>query len=147
MDLERAANDDRRRLVDQLVDHEGLRRYAYVDTVGKITIGVGRNLTDKGITDTEALYLLDHDLNETITDLTGFAWFPVLDAGRQRALADLRFQVGPVGFRGFRQMIHALAVKNYAQAALELRRSRWATQVGPERREHVIALLTTGLDP
>ena len=33
-------------LIEQLIDHEGIELKAYKDTVGKITIGVGRNLDD-----------------------------------------------------------------------------------------------------
>ena len=31
--------------------NEGLRSKPYVDTVGKVTIGVGRNLTDRGLSE------------------------------------------------------------------------------------------------
>ena len=41
---------------------EGLRLKPYRDTVGKLTIGWGRNLEDNGITKLEAEVLLDHDL-------------------------------------------------------------------------------------
>src|SRR4051812_27390106 len=36
-------------LVNQLIIDEGLKLSPYTDTVGKLTIGVGRNLTDVGI--------------------------------------------------------------------------------------------------
>ncbi len=43
------------RLRQMLIRHEGLRRKPYRDTVGKLTIGAGRNLDDVGITREEAL--------------------------------------------------------------------------------------------
>ena len=59
-------------LVDLLLKHEGLRLHPYDDVTGKppetlqgkITIGVGRNLTDVGITRTEALSLLKADIHD-----------------------------------------------------------------------------------
>ena len=84
-----------------IILHEGVRLRAYVDTVGKMTIGCGRNISDKGISFAEAMMLLDHDLDEAITDLSGsFPWFLTLDAVRQRVLVDMRLNLGPSRFRG-----------------------------------------------
>lgn len=47
------------RLHDMLIRHEGLRLKPYHDTVRKLTIGIGRNLDDVGITHEEALILLE----------------------------------------------------------------------------------------
>ena len=47
---------NKQRLAEQLKVHEGLRLKPYKDTVGKWTIGIGRNLEDKGITEQEALF-------------------------------------------------------------------------------------------
>jgi lysozyme len=50
------------RIKEQLVRHEGLRLKPYRCTAGKLTIGIGRNLDDKGISQTEAYVLLDNDI-------------------------------------------------------------------------------------
>ena len=50
---------------------EGLRLKPYVDTAGKLSIGVGRNLDDKGISKTEADFLLADDLNDVEAILHG----------------------------------------------------------------------------
>lgn len=121
---------ERQLLVAQLIEHEGLRARPYVDTAGKITIGVGRNLTDTGISDREAFDLLDHDLDACITDLAGaFPWFGELDAVRQRAVVDLRFNLGPHRFRDFKHFIHYMAIGDYVKAAGALRDSIWYGQV------------------
>jgi len=39
----------RDKLVDQIIEHEGLKLKPYHCPAGKLTIGVGRNLEDKGI--------------------------------------------------------------------------------------------------
>jgi lysozyme len=120
---------DRQLLVEQIVRHEGLRLHPYVDSVGIVTIGVGRNLTDVGISSQEAYLLLDHDLDDAIIDLASFPWFTGLGTIRQRALIDLRFNLGPTRFRTFRRMLAAVAAGDYPRAADEMRDSKWATQV------------------
>lgn len=132
-------------LLDQLIAHEGLRLKPYVDTVGKLTIGVGRNLTDKGISTTEALSMLDHDLDEVVADLATFPWFLTLDAIRQRACCDLRFNLGPRGFRSFKKFLAAMAKKDYATAAGQLRSSKWYGQVG-RRGPTVVHMILEGTE-
>ena len=94
---------DRGVLIDELVTDEGLRLRPYVDTVGKVTVGIGRNLTGKGISKREAFDLLDHDLDECVADLAAFPWFLMLDAVRQRAMVNLRFNLGPSRLRSFKR--------------------------------------------
>lgn len=136
---------DRQKLVEQLVLHEGLRRFPYADTTGHLTIGVGRNLTDKGITFGEAMILLDHDLDEAITDLADFPWFAGLDAVRQRVLVDMRLNLGAAGFRGFKRMIRMLSEEKYALAAGSMRDSLWAKQV-KSRADRLIKMMTSAED-
>lgn len=131
-------------LTDQLIAHEGLRLKPYVDTVGKVTLGVGRNLTDKGITATEALYLLGNDLDEVVADLATFPWWLKLDAVRQRAMIDCRFNLGHDGFRGFKRMVAAMARKDYPLAAKHLLDSKAAREDAPARYQALAAMLITG---
>ena len=49
------------RMKEQLLRHEGLRLKPYRCTAGKLTIGIGRNLDDCGISQKEAYALLDND--------------------------------------------------------------------------------------
>src|SRR3990167_10644091 len=117
---------DRQRLIDELVIDEGLRLKVYRDTRGLETIGVGRNLRDKGISSREAFDLLDHDVDEAVADLTeAFPWFVTLDAARQRAVVNLRFNLGPTRFRTFKKFLAALEAGNYAEAEQQLVKSSW----------------------
>lgn len=138
---------DRQRLIAQLVADEGLRLFPYVDTVGKLTIGCGRNLSDVGISNAEAMTLLDHDVDACITDLAGsFPWFVKLDAVRQRVIVNMRFNLGPAGFRSFKRMVHAVALGQYALAAEHMRGSKWASQV-KGRAYRLAQAMETGIDP
>lgn len=134
---------DRQVLVDELVRDEGIRLVVYLDPIGIPTIGVGRNLRDRGISRAEAFMLLDHDLDECITDLAGFPWFVGLDSVRQRAIVNMRFNLGPARFRGFRRMLTALAAGDYVTASHEMLASDWATQVG-RRADRLARMMLTG---
>jgi lysozyme len=114
-----------------------------VDTLGVPTVGVGRNLRTKGITSAEAFYLLDHDIDDTLHDLATFSWFGHLDVVRQRALADMRFNLGPSRFSAFTQMLHAVAIGDYEQAAQQMLQSQWATQV-KGRATELAEMMRTG---
>lgn len=138
---------DRRALLDQLVRHEGVRLRPYTDQAGKTSIGVGRNLTDAGISREEAMTLLDHDVDEAITDLAAaYPWFAYLDSVRQRAVVDLRFNTGAQGFRTFHEFLRAMALKDYPSAAYQLRASAWAGEVGRRARD-LSVMIETGKEP
>ncbi|HEX9879647.1 MAG TPA: hypothetical protein VGB25_05595 [Candidatus Binatia bacterium] len=72
------------RLQEMLIRHEGLRLKPYRGTVGKLTIGVGRNLDDAGITRDEALALLRHDIDRVRKEVSAaFPWFGGLNPVRK----------------------------------------------------------------
>jgi len=119
-------------IISQLIEHEGLKLKPYRCPTGKLTIGVGRNLEDRGITEAEALYLLNNDIAECLADLqtifSGRFW--TLPEIVRRVLVGMRFNLGATGFRSFKKMIKACAGEDFAQAALEMQDSKWFTQVG-----------------
>lgn len=57
-------------LKKELIRDEGFRSKPYKCTAGKLTIGVGRNIEDNGITEDEAMYLLENDIASCIKQLT-----------------------------------------------------------------------------
>ncbi|CAN2040112.1 lysozyme [Candidatus Magnetomoraceae bacterium gMMP-15] len=128
----------------QLEEHEGLRLKPYRDTVGHITIGVGRNLDAEGISKDEAMILLENDINKCIEDLkTNFSFFDELSENRQKAIVDMRFNLGHGGFRRFKSMINALEEADYSRAADEMLNSKWADEV-PERAKELAAQMMKG---
>ena len=132
------------RLRSQLVRHEGLRLKPYTDTVGKLTIGIGRNLDDTGITTDEAHYLLTGDLDRVVRALTaGYRWFADLDPVRQAVLVNMAFNLGLGGLATFRKMLAAVAHKQYGLASDEMIASTWKLQV-PERAGELAAQMRSG---
>ncbi|RVU39793.1 lysozyme [Hwanghaeella grinnelliae] len=107
----------------------------YTDTVGKVTIGVGRNLDDVGISETEALVMLDADIDRAMEDLRRNVP-SVFDRPEpvQRALVTLCFNMGWPRLSGFRRMGAHLELNEYGPAADEALNNKWARQVGNRAR-------------
>jgi len=136
---------NRTRLRTQLVQHEGLRLKPYTDTVGKLTIGVGRNLTDVGITDDEAALLLDNDITRVWQELThAVGCFSSLDEVRQHVLLDMAFNLGVPRLLKFEKMLAAVEGHHFDVAADEMLNSKWASQVG-KRAQTLAAMMRDGV--
>lgn len=128
-------------IVQDLMRDEGLRLKPYRDTVGKLTIGYGRNLDDVGISDNEAITLLQNDIHRTSAYLdAGLPWWRNLPAPQQRAILNMAFNVGMKKLQGFQKMLAALQCGDWNAAADEALNSQWAQQVGA-RATRVATLL------
>ena len=142
---------DRDELVKMIAIHEGIVLNVYQDHLGINTVGIGRNLDDRGITDGELLFM-----NKTIDDVydNGLteeeAYYlcmndiaivekelldskPIvnqLSAVRQMVLVDMAFNMGVPRLKLFKNMWLAIEKVNYPLACEEMIDSRWASQVG-----------------
>jgi lysozyme len=107
------------------------RLYPYVDTVGKSTIGFGRNLTDRGISLGEAHALLDNDIDDAVKDLVArFPWVDTLDPVRQAVLVQMVFNMGLATFAQFKNTIGLVKRGQFEDASVQMLQSKWAEQVG-----------------
>lgn len=132
------------KLQTQLERDEGFRQFPYEDTVGKLTIGIGRNLDDKGISRSEALDLLHSDIAEVRAGLSQqLPWMEQLDDARKGVLLNMAFNMGVVGLLGFQRMLMAVQDQDWQTAAAEMESSRWWGQVGP-RAERLQQQMLTG---
>lgn len=128
----------------ELIRDEGMRLKPYRDTVGKLTIGVGRNLDDVGITQTEAAHLLDSDIRRTAEELDrSLPWWRSLDEVRQRVLLNMAFNMGVTGLRGFKNTLAAVQAGKYEDAAAGMLASKWAQQVG-QRAQRLADMMIKG---
>lgn len=118
-----------------LKKHEGLRLKPYKDTVGKWTIGYGRNLDDVGISKKEAEYLLKNDIGKVKRNLKGIGWYEKLNNPRKSVIENMAFNLGYRGLMMFQRMIKAIKSDNYDKAANEMMDSKWANQVGYRAKE------------
>ena len=123
---------------------EGLRLKPYRDSVGKLTIGIGRNLDDAGITEAEADQLLGNDIARAVADLDrALPWWRRLSPMRRRALLNMAFNLGLPRLLGFKGMLADLERGDFEGAAREAIDSRWARQTGA-RAQRIAMMLAEG---
>lgn len=134
---------DQEILRQELIRDEGLKLKPYHCTAGKLTIGVGRNIEDRGISKATAMQMLDEDFGIIETELDrAIPWWRTLSEARQRALINMAF-MGVPRLLGFRNMLAAMRAGAFERAADEALDSKWATQVGA-RSERVAKLIREG---
>ena len=134
---------DRTRLKVRLVAKESDRRFPYRDSEGKLTIGVGRNLEGKPLSDVVVRLLLDEDIDEAEAGAKTFPWYAALDDTRQRVVVEMIFNLGLSRFTKFKRTLAYLAAGMYDAAADEMVDSKWAAQVG-KRAAELAEMMQTG---
>jgi len=136
-------NDSVDKLIKQLKKHEGVELKPYKCTSNKLTIGIGRNLEDVGISDHEAEYLLMNDLDTYMTAAKTYDWYNGLNDARKAVIVNMLFNMGQTNFNKFLKMKQALDMGDHAEAAKQMLDSKWAKQV-KGRSEELAAQMETG---
>ena len=150
---------DRQLLKDELKRDEEVRQYPYSDGTGKppilppradgkpskLTIGCGWNLTDNGLPPIIIDQLLDIGIDQAARDVHALLpeWEDLSDA-RQRALLNLAFNMGRNTLAQFRIFLRAMQDGEFEAAAVALKDSRWFTQVGKDRSDHLLKKIVEG---
>ena len=141
----------REHFIEELIKHEGLKLQVYKDTLGIDTIGIGRNLEDRGIskeeldaldiptidhiyeygiTEADAVYLATNDVQIVEEELLrAHPCVDRLDSVRQLILMDMAFNMGVPRLCKFKKMWNAIHEEDFQSAAKEMLDSRWANQV------------------
>lgn len=124
--------------------HEGVRPHPYTDTLGKMTIGVGRNLSDRGLSPAEIEMLFENDMAIAANDLDIWcAPWRSYSAHRRAALLSMSFNLGGPRLMGFVKMRAALLACDFTTAADEALNSKWAGQIG-QRATDIAAMIKDG---
>ena len=128
-------------LLDLIEHHEGRRAFPYHDIVGELTIGVGRNLTDRSLSDDEInlLFINDMRLARQICRRL-YADFSSFPPDRQAALLSMAFNLGAPRLAKFNKMRAAIVADDWQAAAAEALASKWAGQL-PRRAAEIARLL------
>jgi lysozyme len=134
-------------LIKMLKRHEGAENFVYLWTENRYTIGVGRNVDNRGglgLSEDEIDYLLSNDIVRCIKEINKeYVWFGDLDEVRTEAVIDAFFCLGATRFRGFHKMIEAFERADYKEAATQLLDSRFAEQTG-NRATELAEMIETG---
>lgn len=128
--------------INQLKRHEGLKLKPYRCTSGKLTIGYGRNLDDRGVSKAEANEMLLSDLCEVDEQLASAGLLDGLNDARKAVLLNMAFQMGFSGLLKFKNMLIAVRSHQYEIAAKEMLDSRWAMQTSSRAKELSDQMLT-----
>jgi lysozyme len=150
------SNDE---IIQRLVLHEGVSLKCYRCSRGYLTIGVGRNLETNpltneelkvcgdykhGITKNAAFYLLRNDIARVVDECKKkISFWSQLDNERQYALIDMVFQLGLGGVLKFKNMLKAMGVGNYKEAAEHCLDSKYAVQT-PNRAKRIAKTIECG---
>lgn len=128
---------DINKLTQSIQSHEGLRLKPYYDTVGKLTIGYGRNLTDVGISAAEANYLLGNDIQSAIRTSQAQDWWPYVCGNDvwENVFIELIFNMGAGGVANFKTMLACAKAGDGVGAGNALLDSTYARQVGKRARD------------
>ena len=118
-------------LLALIESHEGCKLKPYVCPAGKLTIGIGRNIEDNGISRLEAEYLLHNDLVRVVKELrAAFPWYDGLTERRKHALIDMCFNMGITTLKTFKRTLSAMERGDWQSAKNYALESKWARQVG-----------------
>lgn len=132
-------------IIDQLKRDEDIKLKPYRDTKGKLTIGIGRNLDDVGISHGESEFLLCNDVARAKQSLLArLPWVNAMDDVRQSVLVNMCFNMGIDRLLEFRRTLGLIQLGQYANAAVEMLDSEWATEVG-DRAKRLSKQMATGL--
>lgn len=135
---------DSKKLIEELKRDEGVKLFPYKCSANKLTIGVGRNIEERGITEDEANYLLKNDLTMCVEEVESiFTWYPYLTDSRKRVIVNMVFNLGLSRFLNFKKFIDAMEAKDYETAGKEMLDSKWAKQVG-DRAKRLKQMIVEG---
>lgn len=130
-----------------LILHEGKKLKPYVDTVGKTTLGVGRNISDRGISEGECAIMLSNDIDIVLKQFkNNFPQLSNLCDVRKLVMLDMIFNVGINRFLGFKKTIDAINNNDFEKASQEMLDSTWAKQVGA-RAKRLSEMMRSGKLP
>jgi len=129
------------KIQNQLKFDEGVKNKPYKDSLGILTIGVGRNLESNGLSNDEIELMLSNDINRCEKDLRlYFAWYDQKKENVQMVLINMCFNLGISKLLQFKKTLELIQFDKFNEAAEEVLKSKWAEQVG-DRAKRLSKLL------
>ncbi|WP_428897701.1 lysozyme [Parelusimicrobium proximum] len=125
----------------RIISEEGERLKLYKCPAGKLTIGIGHNIEDNGISHAVSEMMFKEDLAEAASAAKKiFLNFAEYSEVKQYILIDMAFNMGERRLRGFKKMIAAMERYDYESVAKEMLDSKWAKQV-PSRVQRLVNMM------
>ena len=138
-------------LFQQLLKDEGSRSFVYDDAtgepvkagstlIGNPTIGIGRELSKTGLSESEIRFMVTNDIDRIESALSALSFWGRLSENRKLVLANMAFNLGTHGLFQFVGMMAALEVNDYNRAANEILDSKAAKQL-PNRYHRLARMM------
>ena len=124
-----------------IIEHEGIKKSVYKDSLGYDTIGIGFCCDvrlNAGLSVEECLLILNSRLANLEQQLSKYSWFTNQDDVRQGVLIELAYNMGIEGLLKFQHFLDAMQNRQPGMAAKELLNSEWAKQVGKLRLNNIL---------
>lgn len=122
---------------------EGQRSTVYFDSLGVPTIGRGHN-GNKPLSARAIQMIYEDDKADAVADLNRLLpWWKAMTDARQRAIANMCYQLGYPRLSKFTNMLKAMQSGDYDTAAAEALDSTWATQT-PDRAKRIAQMIREG---
>jgi len=119
---------------EMLIKNEGLVLQVYRCKNNFLSLGVGRNLDANGISEDEAMYLLENDIKRVVANLDkNWKVWRSFEPLAQEVCIDCTFQMGITGFMKFRRTRALMEMGCWLEASEEILRSKYATKDTPNR--------------
>lgn len=131
-------------LRENLVKHEQRRNKVYKDSEGYLTVGIGHNLSAKGVSDAVIELIYTEDVAEAEDGARElYPDFDHLSDRRKAILVELVFNMGINVMKTFINTNAAINRQDWPAAAQGLENSKWYTQVGI-RGPDMVSMLKEG---
>lgn len=124
-----------------LRQEEGKKLRLYRCTAGKLTIGIGYNIEDRGLPDDIVEELFRRDLDALRRSCLGVPEYAGLDPVRQGVIERMVFQMGTDGVIAFKGFRGALKLTAWKLASDEMLDSKWARQTPARARREADRML------
>jgi lysozyme len=125
--------------------YEGFRDKLYECPAGKLTIGWGHNIEDRGLSREACDFILGEDLAQARMDALSYLGdecFNNLSPIRQGVIIDMSLNLGLPTLSKFKQLKRSLEVCDYSGAASAMLDSKWAKQVKGRATQHAERMRT-----
>lgn len=142
------------KLAEILTVDEGKRTLCYDDATGEtikpgtvikgnVTIAIGRDIQNFGLSEDEIQMLLKNDIKRVIKEASNFPFYNKLNDVRKIAICSMLFNLGLTRFNKFVKFKRAVHAGSYAVAAEEMRDSLYYRQL-PHRVEKLAVWMDSG---
>lgn len=123
-----------------LMQDEGLRLKAYQDHLGVWTIGYGTNLQKLEISEATARRWLDQKLDWIESQVSQHDDWDKLSGPRKDVIRSMAYQMGVEGTFKFKKMWEAIALRDWVEAAAQMRDSKWFRDPKTQARANRMAI-------